>query len=44
MTNECDLIVEYEIFVRLGKGWFQINIRDVLIFGTWDWHVWEVAG
>ena len=36
MTDECELIVGYYMVVRLGKGWFQINIYVVLIFGACD--------
>jgi len=36
MTDECELIVEYDMVVRLGKCWIQINIHDVFIFGTVD--------
>jgi len=39
MTNECELIVDYYMVVRLGKGHFQINIHVVLIFGTCYRHV-----
>ena len=25
MTEECELIIDYDMVVRLGKGWFQID-------------------
>ena len=31
MTDEFDLIVDYDMVVRLGKDLFQINMHDVLI-------------
>lgn len=34
MTSECELIVEYDMVVKLGKGFFQIHRHDALIFGT----------
>ena len=33
MTEECELIIDYDMVVRLGKGWFQIDRYVVLIFG-----------
>ena len=33
MTDECDLIVDYDMVVRIGKVSFQINRYDALIFG-----------
>jgi len=36
MIDECELIVEYDMFVSLGKGWFQIHRYDALICGTCD--------
>lgn len=44
MTYECELIVDYDMVVRLGEGWFPSNIYVALIFGTCDQHVWTVAG
>ena len=33
MNDECELIVDYDMVVRLGKSWFQIDRYVVLIFG-----------
>ena len=44
MINDCELTIDYDMDVSLGKGWFQINRHDFLIFGTCDWHVWTIVG
>ena len=44
MTDECELIVNYDMVVRLGKGWFWINRYVVLIFGACDQNMWAIAG
>ena len=37
------MLVYYDMVVSLGKGWFQINRYNVLIFGTCGWHVWTIV-
>ena len=34
MTDECELIVDYDMVVRPSKGLFQIDKYVVLIFET----------
>jgi len=34
MTNECDLTLDYDLIVSLGKGLFQIDIYDCLSIGN----------
>ena len=34
MSNDYELTMDYDMIVSVGKGWFQINIHDVLIFAT----------
>ena len=31
MTDECELIVDYDMFVILRKGWFQIDRYVILM-------------
>lgn len=41
--SDCEFIVDYAMVFSLGKGWFQTNRHDLLIFGTCDSHMWTIV-
>ena len=44
MTDECELIVDYDMDFSIGKILFQIDRYFLLTFGTYGSHVCSVTG